>query len=127
MKNSHLTEKAHGILFLDKNRYVRFANPVDYVTASRYVAKTILNEQGFKFNKTGRIAWLQSEVDAANDMDEETYTIEGYIYCAADLLFTCNAPHIIGKNNTQVSSDFISACIDYISDLMTTEVFEEQV
>lgn len=110
--------KAHGVLFLGE-KFVRFTTPQDVEPVARYIAKARINEQGFKFNHKGRMEWLQSEVDYANEISEDgdIYTLANYLDTAVSDLFYNNAPHIIGAGNKQVSNDFVNECIEVICDL----------
>lgn len=121
--------KATGFVVLEKGKLFRFREPRTPQETARIILKYRMREDNLPFNPKGRTAWAEGYLEAINDMRhwdglDRVEMIEAIDQMSSDL-FYCNAPHIIGANNTEVPSSFRKECASYINDLLFNEIMQE--
>ena len=110
-----------GILYIGEV-FLRVPNDTTPLNVGKVILKRAMREEGYKFNTTGRALWLQSWADELNEReDSELNTPSNVIYHAVDMLLYSNAPHVIGINSVQVSSEYMDEVSNELISLLILE------
>jgi hypothetical protein len=120
--------KKFGLLFINNDKFVKFNTDVekntDEESCANMILKLALREDGFEWNVSSVVNYLQAWADHINESEGGTdYEISHITDYVSDHLVYANSLHIIRlSDKIEVSSDFKQEVYNIIERILTKSI-----